>query len=570
MGLFNWLFGRRARPAKHPVAPASAETTVSYGAPAFAVVDVETTGLSPQRDRVLEVAIVRLDATGAVVDEWVTRIDPEGPVGAIHIHGIRQADVVGRPRFADVAGTIVARLSGLAVVAHNAKFDLAFLRNELKSAGWDVPWIAAYCTLDASYAYLPDMDRRRLADCCWAVGVRLDDAHSALGDARAAAGLLGAYVGLNGGPDPVLTEAQDLARSTRWPSGPSRSPSRSASASVAGPRAGRMPASGRPARITSPRPTAPPLLEQLTAMSLLEVLEEGAPVGSTAYLEMLFDALEDGDISDAESVALQELCAEYELSPADTSAAHEAFLLALAHRAVDDGRVSHDERRELRTIASLLGVAETKVKRVLDRADAARHARLSAGLGALPAPWPHGEPLRVGDKVVFTGCDERQRARLEQRSEEARRSGRRCSVSADGHAGHGRVLLRREVRQGDRTRHASRAPGHVRGVVAAPPARSVQLGDGHREGLAQPGLDIRPAERSVSVGRPSVGSLGRARSGRPRSTPEARVRRLRGSPLKGFTHPGQLEHLGVPGGCLGRTEGAQRCSRTVELARSRR
>lgn len=232
MGLFNWLFGRRARPAKHPVAPASAETTVSYGAPAFAVVDVETTGLSPQRDRVLEVAIVRLDATGAVVDEWVTRIDPEGPVGAIHIHGIRQADVVGRPRFADVAGTIVARLSGLAVVAHNAKFDLAFLRNELKSAGWDVPWIAAYCTLDASYAYLPDMDRRRLADCCWAVGVRLDDAHSALGDARAAAGLLGAYVGLNGGPDPVLTEAQDLARSTRWPSGPSRSPSRSASASV--------------------------------------------------------------------------------------------------------------------------------------------------------------------------------------------------------------------------------------------------------------------------------------------------------------------------------------------------
>lgn len=418
MGLFNWLFGRRAHPAKHPVAPASAQTTVSTGVPAFAVVDVETTGLSPQRDRILEVAIVRLDAAGAVVDEWVTRVDPEGPVGATHIHGITQADVVGQPRFADVAGTVVARLSGLAVVAHNAKFDLAFLRNELKSAGWDVPWIAAYCTLDASHAYLPDMDRRRLADCCWAVGVRLDDAHSALGDARAAAGLLGAYVGLNGGPDPVLIEAQDLARSTRWPLGPSRSPSRSASPSTKGPRVDGASVGRRPARITSPRPTAPPLLEQLTAMSLLEVLEEGAPVGSTAYLEMLFDALEDGDISDAESVALQELCAEYELSPADISAAHEAFLLALAHRAVDDGRVSHDERRELRGIASLLGVAETKVKQVLDRADAARHARLSAGLGALPTPWPHGEPLRVGDKVVFTGCDERQRARLEQRSEE--------------------------------------------------------------------------------------------------------------------------------------------------------
>jgi len=411
VGLFDWLLGRRTRSVKR-VPPPAAPTSGGAGEPAFAVIDVETTGLSPQRDRILEVAIVRLDEAGAVVDEWVTRVDPEGPVGATHIHGITQADVAGQPRFADVAETVVARLTGLAVIAHNAKFDLAFLRNELRGAGWSVPWIAAYCTLDASYAYLPDMDRRRLADCCWAVGVRVDDAHSALGDARAAAGLLGAYVGLNGGPDPVLVEAQELARGTRWPSGAARPPLTPAQ------RANGVSASRRPLKITPPRPAGPPLLAQLTAMSLLEVLEEGAPAGSTAYLEMLFDALEDGDISDTESEALQELCAEYELTSADVTAAHEAFLMALAHRAVDDGRVSHDERRELKSIASLLGVAEAKVKRVLDHADAARHARLSAGLGELPDPWPHGEPLRVGDRVAFTGCDETQRLRLEQRAAE--------------------------------------------------------------------------------------------------------------------------------------------------------
>ncbi|MET3452223.1 DNA polymerase-3 subunit epsilon [Curtobacterium sp. 1544] len=380
--------------------------------PAFAVIDVETTGLSPQRDRILELAIVRLDESGAVIDEWVSRFDPEGPVGATHIHGITQADVAGQPRFADVAPTVMAALSGLAVVAHNAKFDLAFLRNELKAAGWSVPWIAAYCTLDASYAYLPNMDRRRLVDCCWAVGVRLEDAHSALGDARAAAGLLGAYVTVNGGPDPVLLEALAAARSSDWPASPVRPPltveQRTASGSVR----------ARPMRITPPKPSAPPLLRQLTALSLLEVIEEGAPVGTTAYVEMLFDALEDGDISDAEAEALQELVAEFELSASDVHAAHEAFLLALAHRAVDDGRISHDERRELKTIASLLGVADTTVKQVLDRADAARHARLGAGLGPLPDPWPHGEPLRVGDRVAFTGCDETQRLRLEQRAEE--------------------------------------------------------------------------------------------------------------------------------------------------------
>lgn len=413
MGLFGWLLGRRKSTAAHmpSTAPVNQVSTIRRS-PAFAVIDVETTGLSPQRDRILELAIVRLDESGAIVDEWVSRFDPEGPVGATHIHGITQADVVGQPRFADVAPMVMAALSGLAVVAHNAKFDLAFLRNELKGAGWSVPWIAAYCTLDASYAYLPDMDRRRLVDCCWAVGVRLEDAHSALGDARAAAGLLGAYLTVNGGPDPILLEALAAARSTDWPGSPVRQPltteQRAAGGSVR----------ARPMRITPPRPSTPPLLQQLTALSLLEVIEEGAPVGTTAYVEMLFDALEDGDISETEAEALQELVAEFELSASDVHAAHEAFLLALAHRAVDDGRVSHEERRELKTVASLLGVADTKVKQVLDRADAARHARLGAGLGPLPDPWPHGEPLRVGDRVAFTGCDETQRLRLEQRAEE--------------------------------------------------------------------------------------------------------------------------------------------------------
>lgn len=411
MGILDWLLGNSKQKQR-----AAAETTRLSArtprVPAFAVIDVETTGLSPQRDRILELAIVRLDESGAVVDEWVSRFDPEGPVGATHIHGITQADVAGQPRFADVAPTLMAALSGLAVVAHNAKFDLAFLRSELKAAGWSVPWTAAYCTLDASYAYLPDMDRRRLVDCCWAVGVRLDDAHSALGDARAAAGLLSAYMTVNGGPDPVLLEALAAARSTDWPASPVRKPL-TAEQRAAGSRV-----RARPMRITPPKPSAPPLLQQLTALSLLEVIEEGAPVGTTAYVEMLFDALEDGDISEAETEALQELVAEFELSTADVQAAHEAFLLALAHRAVDDGRISHDERRELKTVASLLGVADTKVKQVLDRADAARHARLGAGLGPLPEPWPHGEPLRVGDRVAFTGCDETQRLRLEQRAEE--------------------------------------------------------------------------------------------------------------------------------------------------------
>lgn len=406
MGVLDWLFRRRGEVSDPRGA---ARNGLSAAAPAFAVIDVETTGLSPQRDRILEFAVVRIDAHGAIVDEFSTRIDPEGPVGATHIHGIRAEDVVGKPVFHDLAPTIAQTIGGLPLVAHNAKFDLAFLRAEFRTAGWDLPWLAAYCTLDASFGYLPNIDRRRLADCCWAVGAPLRDAHSALGDARATAALLRAYMGARRQDDELLHTIGSIAANTAWPSGPVRSPQ---------PRPTGIARRQPPARITPARPAQPSLVRRLSTVTLLEVLEEGAPDGTAAYLELLIDALEDGDISQEEAAALEELRDAYELTAEDLHRAHEAFMLALAHRARDDGVVTHDERRELRNLAALLSVPESSVKLVLDKADAARRSRLSANLGPLPVDWQLGEPLRVGDKVAFTGCDESHRNRLEARAEE--------------------------------------------------------------------------------------------------------------------------------------------------------
>ncbi|MBG6240252.1 hypothetical protein IWX78_003247 [Mycetocola sp. CAN_C7] len=147
---------------------------------------------------------------------------------------------------------------------------------------------------------------------------------------------------------------------------------------------------------------------------MAEIEDEGAPQGAFAYLEMLLDALADGDISETESAALGELFASYSLSPESVSATHNALMLALAHRAVDDGHVSRAERSELDSMAALLSVPADKVLDVIKHADSARSKRLSAGLKILPADWAHGEPLRVGDRVAFTGCDEQQRERLEE------------------------------------------------------------------------------------------------------------------------------------------------------------
>jgi DNA polymerase III epsilon subunit-like protein len=69
----------------------------------FAVIDFETTGLSPRRDRVVEVAIARVDASGQIEDEFATLINPEGrDVGPTFIHGITNAQVKGAPTCAEV------------------------------------------------------------------------------------------------------------------------------------------------------------------------------------------------------------------------------------------------------------------------------------------------------------------------------------------------------------------------------------------------------------------------------------------------------------------------------------
>lgn len=375
--------------------------------PHFVIIDVETTGLSPKQDRVLELAVVHVDRDGDVIDEWSTRFNPEGPVGATHIHGITQDDVATAPSFRDLAATIVSRISGLPIAAHNARFDLAFLRAEFRRAGWDVPWLPAYCTLEGSRYYMPNLDRRRLVDCCWNARIPLNDAHSALGDARATAGLLRHYLRANHqiSPHESLVSVQREASTVTWPSAASRPPLTALPDDAS-------PTRSRVSKLRSASPSQPALITQLSRLSIEDVLDEGAPEGALTYLENLLDALEDGAISEHEAAALTDLVEVYELSDADVAKAHRSLALAIAHKALDDGHVSRDERVELEVIAALLGLPDDLAPALIAEADTARAARISEKLKPLPADWTIGDPLRVGDKVAFTGFDQRERERL--------------------------------------------------------------------------------------------------------------------------------------------------------------
>ena len=169
---------------------------------------------------------------------------------------------------------------------------------------------------------------------------------------------------------------------------------------------------------TAQKPSKP-LVELVERFSLADALDEGAPTGTIAYLEKVAEVLEDGILTAQEALDLREVADIHELGDDAVTAAHRAFVLALAHEAVADGKVTRAEKAELLSVAELLEVATAAVTRLLDRAEDARHDKLGASLKELPADWTLGDPLRVGDRVVFTGCDPALRQQLEEQSAEA-------------------------------------------------------------------------------------------------------------------------------------------------------
>lgn len=163
---------------------------VAPAAGGFAVVDVEATGRSPWRHRVVEIAVVLLDGQLRPEGELSTLLDPLGPVGPTHVHRISQADVVGAPRFREVAPQLLEMLAGRVLVGHHVSCDRAFLDREFARIGVPMPAVPLLCTMRLARAHLPEAGGFGLSACVEAAGLGWYPAHTALGDARATADLL--------------------------------------------------------------------------------------------------------------------------------------------------------------------------------------------------------------------------------------------------------------------------------------------------------------------------------------------------------------------------------------------
>lgn len=151
----------------------------------YVIIDIETTGGNSRTDRITEIAIYKHDGT-RVVDEFVTLVNPECriPYYISELTGINDSMVAHAPKFYEVARRVVEITEGCIFVAHNAKFDYHFIRNEFKALGYDYRR-KTLCTVQLSRKYLPGHKSYSLGKLCKALGIDLTRHHRAAADASA-------------------------------------------------------------------------------------------------------------------------------------------------------------------------------------------------------------------------------------------------------------------------------------------------------------------------------------------------------------------------------------------------
>ncbi|MCO6393978.1 exonuclease domain-containing protein [Corynebacterium sp. MC-17D] len=315
----------------------------------FAVVDLETTGLSNQ-DRIVEIGVVLLCPDFSVERTWETLIQPERDIPNSYIHKITATDVVDAPLFCDVAPYLGSLLNGRTLVAHNASFEHRFLTNEFARAGAENGLCEWLDTMRLTKQY---MGVGKLSEALVIAKIRNRFAHSALADAEATAELLrylcvGNRVDVEKYPAATFTTAAAEAPCL-------------------------------------PRGGAPSWAGQLS-----RTLPAATTKREADYRTELTCALVDRVISRTEMRRLESTAIAAGLSADDVDAINEEFTRQLAVEAWADGVITDEERATLLDIAEALNVDAQLVRSLLDEPTS--------------GPTPATFSLRPGDRVAFTGA----------------------------------------------------------------------------------------------------------------------------------------------------------------------
>ncbi len=151
----------------------------------YTIIDIETTGGRPRIDKIIEVAVFIHDGYN-IVEEFVTLINPEQSIPYLitSLTGITNEMVENAPKFYEVAKKIVEITEGHSFIAHNARFDYNFIREEFKRLGYNYKR-EILDTVKLSRRLIPGLRSYSLGKLCNEVGIKIKNRHRAAGDALA-------------------------------------------------------------------------------------------------------------------------------------------------------------------------------------------------------------------------------------------------------------------------------------------------------------------------------------------------------------------------------------------------
>lgn len=147
--------------------------------------DLETTGLSPLVDKIIEISAVKLTPCGIEYFDQLIDPDCDIPQKTIDIHGITNDMVQGSPKIEEVLPKFFEFTGGLPLVAHNAQFDLGFLVFNLHQLKLSANNHEVYCSCKYARSSLKNRESYKLSALASELGINLENAHRALDDAIA-------------------------------------------------------------------------------------------------------------------------------------------------------------------------------------------------------------------------------------------------------------------------------------------------------------------------------------------------------------------------------------------------
>ena len=193
MNRYGYLRRIRARGSRSGTAPASSRGRLDlarlrelWGRASFAVLDFETTGLDSRADRICEIGALRLSETGVEAASLDLLVNPGLPIRpeASRVSGITDEMVRNARPVEDALPELLAFLGDSVIVAHNASFDLGFLKAAAERAGLPAPANPVADTRDLAREAFPGLPSYALQNLARSFGLSPGNAHREIGRAH--------------------------------------------------------------------------------------------------------------------------------------------------------------------------------------------------------------------------------------------------------------------------------------------------------------------------------------------------------------------------------------------------